>query len=109
MHIAYLWPLALEAGQTGGALVYAAHAAVGFFAAVLFSLSLYAWSRRRGLGLILVSLAFLLFAVKEVVWVFSQMYNSFSPSVDLARTILDLVVLSLFFAAIMIRPRKQLE
>jgi len=101
--------VALEAGQSGGAWVYGAHAAVGFFAAVLFSLSLYAWFRRRNVGLILVSTAFLLFALKEVIWVLSQMYNSFNPSIDLVRTILDLVVLTLFFAAIMIRPRKQLE
>ena len=56
----------------------------------------------------LVSSAFLLFCLKEVLWFVAQIYPSDSP-VDFARTLLDLVVLGLFFAAIVHRPRKQLE
>jgi uncharacterized membrane protein YqjE len=89
-----------------GIEVYLAHAAVGCFAVVLFLVSLYAWSRRRNAGLLLVSLAFLVFSLKEVIWTLSQMYNS---SMDLTRTLLDFVVLGLFFVAITLRPRKQLE
>ena len=86
---------------------YLAHAAVGLFAIVLFSLSLYAWSRRRHIGLLLVSSAFLLFALKEGLWFLLRVDSDIS--VDLVRTLLDLVVLGLFFGAITIRPRKQLE
>jgi len=86
-----------------------AHAAVGFFAITLCVLSLYAWSRRRHIGLLLVSSAFLLFALKEGVW-FVLRVNAYSDaSVDLVRTLLDLVVLGLFFVAVTLRPRKQLE
>jgi small-conductance mechanosensitive channel len=108
MQIAYLWSVALQTGQSPGAEVYLVHAAVGLFAAVLVLLSLYAWSRRRHVGLLLVSSAFLLFSLKEVIWMLSEMY-SFSSSADLIRTLLDLVVLGLFFVAITLRPRKQLE
>jgi uncharacterized iron-regulated membrane protein len=108
MQIAYLWSIALQTGQPAGTEAYLAHAAVGIFAVVLCSLSLYAWSRRRNVGLLLVSAAFLLFTLKEVIWVLSQMYN-YNSSIDLIRALLDLVVLGLFFAAITLRPRKQLE
>ena len=108
MEIDYLWSVALQTGQPAGIEVYVAHAAVGVFAAILFLLSLYAWSRRRQIGLLLVSSAFLLFCLKEVLWLLAQTY-AISSSVDLIRTLLDLVVLSLFFVAITLRPRKQLE
>ena len=109
MQIAYLWSIALQTGQPVGIEVYLAHAAVGCFAVVLFSLSLYAWSRRRNAGLLLVSLAFLVFSLKEVLWTLSQMYSFDSSITDLTRTLLDLVVLGLFFVAITLRPRKKLE
>jgi ABC-type maltose transport system permease subunit len=87
---------------------YLAHAAVGFFALVLFSLSVYAYSRRRHVGLVLVSSAFLLFTLKEVLWFLSQLY-ALNSSIELTRTLVDFVVLGLFFVAITLRPRKQLE
>ena len=108
MEIDYLWSVALQTGQPARIGEYVAHAAVGVFAVVLFALSLYAWSRRRHVGLLLVSSAFLLFCLKEVLWLLAQTY-AFSSSVDLIRTLLDLVVLGLFFVAITLRPRKQLE
>jgi hypothetical protein len=107
MEIDYLWSVALQTGQPGIG-EYVAHAAVGVFAVILFLFSLYAWSRRRHVGLLLVSSAFLLFCLKEVLWLLAQTY-AISSSVDLIRTLLDLVVLSLFFVAITLRPRKQLE
>ena len=109
MQNAVLWSTVLQTGQSAGAWVYLAHATVGVFATALFSLTLYAWSRRRNVGLLLVSSAFLVFTLKEVIWILPEMYNSFSSSIDLVRTLLDLLVLGLFFAAVMIRPRKQLE
>ena len=109
MQITYLWSIALQIGQPVGMDVYLAHAAVVCFAVALFFVSLYAWSRRRNVGLVLVSAAFLLFTLKEVIWIVSQTYDSFNPSIDLTRTFLDLIVLGLFFTAFTIRPRKQLE
>lgn len=109
MQIGYLSSLALQTGQPVGVDLFLAHAAVASFAVVLLSLSLYAWSRRKHVGLLLVSVAFLLFILKEIVWIVSQTYDSFNPSLDLTRTLLDLIVLGLFFAAITIRPRKRLE
>ena len=108
MPLAYLWSVVLQTGQPAGTETYLAHAAVGFFALLLFSLSLYAWSRRRHVGLLLVSSAFLLFTVKEVLWFLSTVY-ALNSSIDLIRTLLDLLVLGLFFAAVTLRPRKQLE
>ena len=104
----YVWSVALQTGQPVGTWVYLAHAAVLCFSIVLFSLSLYAWSRRKHVGLILVTSAFLLFCLKEVLWLVSQMYG-FSSLADLIRTFLDFVVLGLFFVAITLRPRKKLE
>jgi hypothetical protein len=108
MQIDYLWSVALQAGKNVGIEVYLAHAAVGFFAAILCLLSVYAWSRRRHVGLLLVSSAFLLFCLKEVLWLLSQVY-AFDSSMELIRVLTDLVVLGLFFVAITNRPRKQLE
>ena len=100
--------LVLQAAQPVGAWAYPAHVAVGIFAVVLFVIALYAWSRRRQLGLLLVTTAFLLFGLKELIWILSQTY-SLNLSTDIIRTLLDLVVLSLFFVAIMLRPRPQLS
>ena len=93
---------------------YLTHAAVGIFAIVLLLLSLYAWTRRRHVGLLLVSSAFLLFALKEGLWFIARVYGFAEMSiadlsVDSVRTLLDLTVLGLFFVAITLRPRKQLE
>ena len=61
MQIDYLWSVALQTGQPAGIGEFWLMLAVGVFAVILFSLSLYAWSRRRHVGLLLVSSAFLLF------------------------------------------------
>lgn len=107
-------PLSSVVLQTGNSMAmdYLAHGVVGIFAAVLFSLSLYAWSRRRHVGLQLVSLAFLVFCLKEVFWVLSQMYGLNSSETgelvtDLVTVLTDLLVLGFFFIAIIVRPRKQ--
>ena len=111
LQIEYLWSAALQMHQPVGVEDYVAHAIVAVFALILLSLTLYAWSRRRNFGLLLVSVAFLLFCVKEVMWL---LYDYFDfdvavSQVELVRVLLDLVVLALFFAAIIHRPRKQLE
>jgi Na+/phosphate symporter len=108
MVIDYLWSVALQADQFVGLGLFAAHVLVLFFAFGLFLLSLYAWSRRRQVALALVSSAFLLFCLKEVIWLLSEIYN-LQASVDLITVLMDLVVLALFFVAIAHRPRKQLQ
>ena len=106
--IEHLLSVALQIHQSVGVEDYLAHSIVAVFALTLFSVTLYAWSRRRAVALMLVSCAFLLFCLKEVLWFVAQTFPSDSQ-VDLIRTLLDLVVLGLFFAAIIHRPRKQLE
>jgi len=106
----YLWSAALQVDQLVGlgTLVLDLHSLVAFFAFALFLLSLYAWFRRRQVPLALVSSAFLLFSLKEVVSALSEIYN-FQQSVDLITVVIDFVVLALFFVAISVRPRKQLQ
>ncbi len=74
----------------------------GIFALILFSLSFYAWYRRRQPALVIVSLAFLLFFVKSVLDLLplSMSVNEFT------RLSIDFVALALFFVAIVVRPRK---
>jgi len=100
--------VALQAVQLVGLEVFAAHTLVAFFAFALFLLSLYAWSKLRQVALALVSSAFLMFCLKEVVWLLSEIYD-FHSLVDLITVLIDLIVLALFFVAIGLRPRKQLQ
>ena len=114
MESANLWPIMLQVGQPTELAAYMAHAVVGVFATVLFLLSVYAWSRRRHVGLLLVSSAFLVFMLKEVFWFVTQMFSFYTTetgelTADLITVLTDLVVLGLFFAAMTVRSRKQLE
>ncbi len=74
----------------------------GVFALILFSVSLYAWYKRRQPALVIVSLAFLLFFVKSALDLLplSMSVNEFT------RLSMDFVALALFFIAIVVRPRK---
>jgi hypothetical protein len=75
----------------------------GIFALILFSLSLYAWSRRRQPALIMVAAAFLLFFMKTLLD-----YVLPSTAEDIVRVGIDFVALALFFVAIVVRPRRDL-
>ncbi len=75
----------------------------GIFALILFSLSLYAWSRRRQPALIMVAAAFLLFFMKTLLD-----YVLPSTTEDIVRVGIDFAALALFFVAIVVRPRKDL-
>jgi len=75
----------------------------GIFALILFSLSLYAWSRRRQPALIMVAAAFLLFFMKTLLD-----YVLPSTTEDIVRVGIDFVALALFFVAIVVRPRRDL-
>jgi hypothetical protein len=75
----------------------------GIFALILFSLSLYAWSRRRQPALIMVAAAFFLFFMKTLLD-----YVLPSTTEDIVRVGIDFVALALFFVAIVVRPRRDL-
>ena len=76
----------------------------GVFALVLFTISLYAWSKRKQPALLIVAAAFLPFFAKTVLDVF---YPT-STLLELVRPLFDFIALTLFFVAIVIRPRKDL-
>jgi hypothetical protein len=73
----------------------------GIFAFALFSLSVFAWSKRRQPALIMVATAFFLFFAKTL-------FDFFLPStiLDLAGVTIDFAALALFFVAIVVRPRR---
>jgi hypothetical protein len=75
----------------------------GIFALILFSLSFYAWSRRKQPALIMVATAFLLFFLKTLLD-----YVLPSTTEDFVRVGIDFAALALFFVAIVVRPRKDL-
>ena len=79
----------------------------GIFALTLFSLSVYAWSRRRQPALVIVSSAFLLFFLKQAIWLLSDAYD-FGP-IELLLILFDFIILTLFFIAIVVRPRRKHE
>lgn len=72
----------------------------GIFAFALFSLSVFAWSKRRQPALIMVASAFFLFFTKTLI-------DFFLPTtiLDFARVTIDFAALALFFVAIVVRPR----
>jgi len=73
----------------------------GIFALILFSLSLYAWSRRKQPALIMVAAALFLFFIKTFLD-----YILPSPTEDFVRVGIDFAALALFFVAIVLRPRQ---
>jgi hypothetical protein len=98
----------LQTGGQPGDLADAFRLGTGIFALVLFLLSIYAWSRRRQPALLLVSMAFLLFFFKIIVEFLPLAYDLGEfASWDLLLVSIDFVILALFFAAIVIRPRRK--
>jgi hypothetical protein len=77
----------------------------GVFALILFTISLYAWFKRKQFALIIVATAFLLFFVKTVL----DILLPTSTLLDFSREFIDFASLALFFVAIVIRPRKALD
>lgn len=76
----------------------------GAFALILFSLSFYAWTKRRQPALVMVSTAFFLFFVKTFID-----YVLPTPTEDFVRIGLDVVALGLIFAAVVVRPRREVS
>lgn len=77
----------------------------GAFALILFSVSLYAWSKRKQPALIIVATAFLLFFLKTIL----DILLPTSTLLELSREFIDFAALALFFVAIVLRPRKALD
>jgi hypothetical protein len=76
----------------------------GIFAIALFGISLYAWYVRRQFSLVIVSLAFLVIFARTVL----REFLSTLPGVDFISDALEFVALTLFFVAIVVRPRKDI-
>ena len=72
----------------------------GVFALVLFLLSLYAWTRRRQPSLLIISGAFFLFFLKEVLQLLPEQTNLSS----LVPVAIDFVILAAIFIALVVRP-----
>jgi hypothetical protein len=80
--------------------------AAGIFSLLLFGLSLYAWYRRgKQPSLLIVSIAFLAF--------FSELLVEILPvgeaDDELFSSIMDFVVLGLFFLALVVKPQRKFE
>jgi hypothetical protein len=73
----------------------------GIFAFALFSLSAFAWSKRRQPALIMVATAFFLFFAKTLFDFFLS-----STILDFVGVTIDFAALALFFVAIVVRPRR---
>jgi hypothetical protein len=73
----------------------------GIFAFALFLLSLYAWFRRKQFSLLIVSFAFFIYSMKEMM----ELIPNQTDAINLIRNILDFVILVTFFIAIIIGPR----
>jgi hypothetical protein len=76
----------------------------GVFALILFSVSMYAWSKRRQPALIVVAAAFFLFFTKTPLD-----YILPSQTRDIVRVGIDFATLALFFVAIVVRPRRTIS
>ena len=94
----------LEGGQMEA--VEALGVGAGIFALLLFTLSVYAWFRRRQPALLIVSSAFLLFFVRHAVALLGDMYE-FNPTLNLVLAFMDFIILALFFVAIVVRPKRK--
>lgn len=83
---------------------------VAALAITLFTLSLFAWSRRHQTSLILVALAFLLFFVKSVI----ELIPNFTDTLQVITTLIDVLILLFFFLSVVLprefsknKPRKE--
>jgi hypothetical protein len=103
MIAASLLQLAIE--ETGAQMITdSISVGVGLFALLLLSISLTAYRRTRVKWMLFVSAGFALFAAKTLVQRIDLILpNADIPSVELSLTIMDLVILLLFFMALVKR------
>ena len=101
-----LFQLMLQVGQVNvdqGEIQDLLSFGAGVFALVLFLLSLYAWTRRRQPSLLIVSGAFFLFFLKEVLQLLPEQTNLSS----LVPVAIDFVILAAIFIALVVRPGRK--
>ena len=97
--------------QTGGfderaSVEFGLEFAAGIFSLILFAVSLYAWFRRgRQFSLLIVAIAFLTFFSKQLIEILpiGELHD------ELFSSIMDFVVLGLFFVALVVRPQRRIE
>ncbi len=97
---------ALQFGDFGqkNSLEFLLEIAASIFSLLLFSVTMYAWSRRgKQPTLFIVSIAFLVF--------FSKLLTEILPigelHDELVSSIMDFVVLGIFFLALLVKPKKR--
>ncbi len=101
-----LFQLMLQVGQTNpgqGDIQDLLSFGAGVFALILFLLSLYAWTRRRQPSLLIVSGAFFLFFLKEVLQLLPEQTNLS----NLVLVAIDFVILASIFVALVVRPGRK--
>lgn len=99
--------LQIEGGLFGneGPIEFALDVATGVFSFVLFGVTLYAWTRRsRQPTLLLVSLGFLCFFIKQV----AGALPIIALHGELFGAIMDFATLLLFFFALIVRPHRKM-
>lgn len=87
-----------------GTIEFVLDFATGAFSFILFALTLYAWSKRsRQPTLLVVSIGFLSFFVKQLVGVLplSALHG------ELFGSFMDFLTLTLFFVALVLRPKRK--
>lgn len=90
--------------DVAGSLEDALEIAAGGFSFLLFALSIYAfWRRGKQPTLLIVSIAFLMFFLKQV---FEFIPISILHS-ELISSAMDFFILALFFVALVVRPRRR--
>ena len=89
-----------------GSIEYALKLASGIFSLILFAITIFAWLRRgRQTTLLIVAIAFLAFASKQIVEILplGDMHD------ELFSSLMDFVVLALFFVALVVRPQRRVN
>ncbi len=87
-----------------GSIEYVLKFASGIFSLILFGITLFAWIRRgRQATLLIVAIAFFAFFSKQIIEILplGEMHD------ELFSSIMDFVVLALFFIALVIRPQRR--
>ena len=86
-----------------GAIDFVLDVAAGIFSIVLFAVTLYAWTKReRQPTLLILSMGFLAFFIRQLVAALpiGTLHGKLFGSV------MDFVILALFFVALVVRPRR---
>jgi hypothetical protein len=87
-----------------GSIEYVLDIATAIFSLVLFAVTLFAWTRRsRQPTLLMVSLGFLVFFVKQVV----EALPLIALHGELFGSVMDFLTLIIFFVALVVRPSRR--